>query len=93
MQVPRNPTCQPTPPLPLPPKQAFIEDVDTSILDRPPVQQPLVKILTARSEQWERLIKPGRDTERRELILGMVTDAVGLSQMMTEQSKEQEQEK
>ena len=57
------------------------------------MQLPLVKLLTARSQAWCSLILPGKDEARRELILGMVTDAVGLSSMMTEQSKEQEQEK
>lgn len=95
-------------PLPLPPRReqteqirqrlndalsAFVEPVDTSVLAKPPQPQPLCKILAGRAEQWARLITSERDLELRDLILGMVTDAVGLSSMETEQSKEQEQEK
>ena len=70
---------------------AFVEEVDTSILEQPPQQQPLAQILRKRSETWARMISSGRDEERRDLILSVVTDAVGLSSMHTEQSKEQEQ--
>ena len=56
-------------------------------------QRPFVQVLSEHCEKWAELIRPGEDSARRDKILAMVSDSVGVSDIETEQCREQEQEK
>eukprot|EP00966_Prymnesium_polylepis_P066989 1554960-Prymnesium_polylepis.1 len=63
--------------------KVFLEDVDTTVPEGTPQQRPFVQVLAEHCEKWERYILPGEDSARREKILSMVSDSVGVSDIET----------
>lgn len=73
--------------------EVFLEPVDTTVLATVPRHRPFAEVLDEHSKQWEDFIRPGEDSVRRAKILSVVSDSLGVSDIETEQCREQEQEK
>jgi len=71
----------------------FVEPVATDVPSGLPKPQPFVEVLRKRAEQFESFIVLQRDVNRRGAILSIVSNAVGVTDIETEQCREQEQEK
>ena len=67
--------------------------VDTTVSQTTPQQRAYATVLAERCEPHERFIHAGVDDERRKGILEVVSDAVGVTDIETEQCREQEQER
>lgn len=71
----------------------FLEEVVTSVPETTPQQRHFVAVLKEQCAKWAELIRPGKDATIRDAILSVVSDSVGVSDIETEQCREQEQEK
>ncbi|MAT98943.1 MAG: hypothetical protein CL608_17505, partial [Anaerolineaceae bacterium] len=71
----------------------FVEPVSTAVPAGLPKPRPFVEVLTERAAGFEAFLQGGADRQRRDAILSMVSHAVGVSDIETEQCREQEQEK
>ena len=54
---------------------------------------PPLQVLSERCAEWGGFIRSAEDQARRDGILAVVSDAVGVTDIETEQCREQEQEK
>jgi len=70
----------------------FLEPINTDVATGVPRQRPFVEILSERAAEFEGFIVLDADLRVKQ-ILGMVSDSVGVTDIETEQCREQEQEK
>ena len=73
--------------------QAFVEPVNTSVLATVPRQRSFAEVLDEHCDQFSDFICTEENESRRRRILGMVSNSMGVSDIETEQCREQEQEK
>jgi len=70
----------------------FVEPVTTEVPSGLPKPKPFVEVLRGRAEQFDSFVRRS-DVQRRDAILATVSSAVGVTDIETEQCREQEQEK
>ena len=67
----------------------FLEPIETDVSVGIPAQKDFVSVLAERSRGFEPFIRPGADEARCRQILAMVSGSVGVSDIETEQCREQ----
>ena len=70
----------------------FVEPVSTAVPSGVPKQRPFVELLSEEASQFSSFVRE-EDKARRDMILATVSHSVGVSDIETEQCREQEQEK
>ena len=71
----------------------FVEPVSTAVPSGLPKPRPFVDVLAEKAQSFDHFLQRGADRARRDAILSIVSHAVGVSDIETEQCREQEQEK
>ena len=71
----------------------FIEPVETQVSAGVPKLRPFKQVLAEKAAQFEPFMRSPHAAARRAAILGSVSDAAGVTDIETEQCREQEQEK
>ena len=71
----------------------FMEDVVTKVHDSAPLRPKFIDVLKGMRDSFAEFLRKSEDIEVTEMILGLVTNSVGLEGVETEQCREQEQEK
>ena len=71
----------------------FVEPVSTAVPSGLPKPRPFVDVLAETAQSFDHFLQRGADRARRDAILSIVSHAVGVSDIETEQCREQEQEK
>ena len=71
----------------------FVEDVETKVHDSAPLRPNFLDVLKGMRDSFAQFLCKSEDMEVTEMILGLVSNSVGLEGVETEQCREQEQEK
>ena len=71
----------------------FLEPVNTAVLASVPQHRPFAQVLNEHCQQWADFIRSAEDSARQVKILGVVSDSMAVTDIETEQCREQEQEK
>jgi Ca2+-binding EF-hand superfamily protein len=71
----------------------FVEDVVTKVHDSAPLRPNFLDVLKGMRDSFAQFLCKSEDMEVTEMILGLVSNSVGLEGVETEQCREQEQEK